>query len=75
MRRGADGKAELVLLDHGLYDRLSPTHREALCNLYKSIIKRDEEGMEKFSRELGVEGEAVQGITHLTLYWLDYLFD
>ncbi|XP_064598910.1 uncharacterized aarF domain-containing protein kinase 5-like isoform X2 [Liolophura sinensis] len=55
VRRGTDGKAELVLLDHGLYDRLSPPHREALCKLYKSIIKRDELGMEQFSRELGVE--------------------
>ena len=59
VRRGKDGKAELVLLDHGLYDRLKPHERKALCQLYKAIIMLQEEDMEKYSKDLGVEGEAL----------------
>nr|KAI8763515.1 hypothetical protein BgiMline_006451 [Biomphalaria glabrata] len=55
IRKGADGKAQLVLLDHGLYDTLSGDHRRALCNLYKAIIMNDEEGMDKNSYKLGVK--------------------
>ncbi|KAI8791316.1 putative aarF domain-containing protein kinase 5 isoform X1 [Biomphalaria glabrata] len=55
IRKGADSKAQLVLLDHGLYDTLSGDHRRALCNLYKAIIMNDEEGMDKNSYKLGVK--------------------
>ncbi|XP_055892324.1 uncharacterized aarF domain-containing protein kinase 5-like isoform X3 [Biomphalaria glabrata] len=55
IRKGADGKVQLVLLDHGLYDTLSGDHRRALCNLYKAIIMNDEEGMDKNSYKLGVK--------------------
>lgn len=57
IRQGKDRKAEVVLLDHGLYDYLQPAHREYLCNLYKAIIMRNEEEMEKFSHLLGVKGQ------------------
>lgn len=56
VQRGADGKARLVLLDHGLYDHLKQSQRKALCRLYKAIIMRQEEDMEKFSLDLGVKG-------------------
>ena len=56
VRRGKDKKAEIVLLDHGLYDHLRPADRENLCNLYKAIIMRNEDEMEKFSHLLGVKG-------------------
>ena len=46
----------MVLLDHGLYEYVQPKDRVALCNLYKAIILRDEEGMQKYSNEMGVEG-------------------
>ncbi|XP_025114972.1 uncharacterized aarF domain-containing protein kinase 5-like isoform X2 [Pomacea canaliculata] len=55
VQRGADGKARLVLLDHGLYDHLKQSQRKALCRLYKAIIMRQEEDMEKFSLDLGVK--------------------
>ncbi|XP_060564472.1 uncharacterized aarF domain-containing protein kinase 5-like isoform X2 [Ruditapes philippinarum] len=54
VRQGKDKKAEIVLLDHGLYDRLQPLHRGYLCNLYKAIIMRNEEEMERYSHLLGV---------------------
>ncbi|XP_028316657.1 putative aarF domain-containing protein kinase 5 isoform X2 [Gouania willdenowi] len=55
VRRGPDNKAELVLLDHGLYEYLSNHDREALCKLWRSIVLRDEAAMEKYSIDLGVK--------------------
>ncbi|KAL5021335.1 hypothetical protein ScPMuIL_000490 [Solemya velum] len=55
VRRGNKGHAQLVLLDHGLYDFLIPNHRHSLCNLYKAIILKKEDDMKKFSQDLGVK--------------------
>ncbi|KAL2080283.1 hypothetical protein ACEWY4_024076 [Coilia grayii] len=55
VRRGPDKKAELVLLDHGLYEYLSKSDRIALCKLWRAIILRDDAGMESYSRDLGVK--------------------
>ncbi|XP_046361231.2 uncharacterized aarF domain-containing protein kinase 5-like isoform X1 [Haliotis rufescens] len=55
VRRSKQGGAELVLLDHGLYDSLSPSHRESLCHLYKAIVMKNEQDMETYSQNLGVE--------------------
>ncbi|KAM9493770.1 putative aarF domain-containing protein kinase 5 isoform 1-T1 [Clarias gariepinus] len=55
VRRGPDKKAELVLLDHGLYEHLSKRDRAALCQLWRSIILRDEAAMMRHSKELGVK--------------------
>ncbi|XP_036421765.1 uncharacterized aarF domain-containing protein kinase 5 [Colossoma macropomum] len=54
VRRGPDKKAELVLLDHGLYEHLSKSDRVALCQLWRSIVLRDEAGMKRYSNDLGV---------------------
>ena len=59
IRRGANGKSQLVLLDHGLYDSLSETNRVSLCKLYKAIILRDEDSMAKYSQQLGVQGQSL----------------
>ncbi|XP_071769469.1 putative aarF domain-containing protein kinase 5 isoform X1 [Centroberyx gerrardi] len=55
VRRGPDNKAELVLLDHGLYEYLSQRDRMSLCKLWRSIVLRDETAMEKYSNALGVK--------------------
>ncbi|XP_005101565.1 uncharacterized aarF domain-containing protein kinase 5 isoform X2 [Aplysia californica] len=55
VRKGQDNKAELVLLDHGLYDRLNGEHRRALCQLYQAIIMKDELAMDYNSNLLGVQ--------------------
>ncbi|XP_030645210.1 putative aarF domain-containing protein kinase 5 isoform X2 [Chanos chanos] len=55
VRRGPDKKAELVLLDHGLYEYLSKSDRVALCKLWRSIILRDEAAMKRYSHDLGVK--------------------
>ncbi|XP_059206101.1 uncharacterized aarF domain-containing protein kinase 5 isoform X2 [Centropristis striata] len=54
VRRGPDNKAELVLLDHGLYEFLSQRDRVSLCKLWRSIVLRDQAAMEKYSKKLGV---------------------
>ncbi|XP_046581255.1 uncharacterized aarF domain-containing protein kinase 5-like [Haliotis rubra] len=59
VRRSKHGGAELVLLDHGLYDSLTPPHREALCYLYKAIVMKNEQDMETYSKNLGVEDHGV----------------
>ncbi|XP_022071858.1 uncharacterized aarF domain-containing protein kinase 5 [Acanthochromis polyacanthus] len=55
VRRGPDNKAELVLLDHGLYEYLSEQDRESLCKLWRSIVLRDEQEMKMHSKALGVK--------------------
>lgn len=55
VRRGPDNKAELVLLDHGLYEYLSQHDREAVCKLWRSIVLRDEAEMKQQSSALGVK--------------------
>lgn len=55
VRRGPDGKAELVLLDHGLYQFLDEKDRSALCQLWRTIILRDEAAMKKHAAALGVK--------------------
>lgn len=54
VRKDKNGKAQLVLLDHGLYDYLSDRDRVRLCHLYKAIIHRDEAMMKHYSSQLGV---------------------
>ncbi|XP_055654860.1 LOW QUALITY PROTEIN: uncharacterized aarF domain-containing protein kinase 5 [Falco peregrinus] len=55
VRRGPDGKAQIVLLDHGLYEFLSERDRAALCQLWRAIVLRDDTAMRLRSAELGVE--------------------
>ncbi|KAM4864967.1 putative aarF domain-containing protein kinase 5 isoform 4-T4 [Thomomys bottae] len=55
VRKGPDGKAELVLLDHGLYQFLDEKDRSALCQLWRAIILRDDAAMKTHSAALGVE--------------------
>ncbi|CAD5115548.1 DgyrCDS4513 [Dimorphilus gyrociliatus] len=55
VRKGRNGKAELILLDHGLYETIKPAERINLCKMFKSIILNDENGMKKYSSYLGVD--------------------
>ncbi|XP_065281512.1 uncharacterized aarF domain-containing protein kinase 5 isoform X1 [Dermacentor albipictus] len=54
VEKGKDGKARIVLLDHGLYECISKENRLSLCQLWKSIIMNDRIGMKTHSLELGV---------------------
>ncbi|XP_025050568.1 uncharacterized aarF domain-containing protein kinase 5, partial [Alligator sinensis] len=55
VRKGPDGKAQLVLLDHGLYEFLSEGDRAALCQLWQAIILRNDAAMKVHSAALGVK--------------------
>ncbi|XP_049828019.1 uncharacterized aarF domain-containing protein kinase 5-like [Schistocerca gregaria] len=55
VRKGKNGKAELVLLDHGLYEYLPSTIRQSLCKLWKSIVMNDHPSMKRYAAELGVK--------------------
>ncbi|XP_037088431.1 uncharacterized aarF domain-containing protein kinase 5-like isoform X1 [Pollicipes pollicipes] len=57
VRRDRDGRAELVLLDHGLYQRLSDNVRTSLANLWKAIVLNDHPNMARFAKQLGVSDE------------------
>ncbi|CAF3588152.1 unnamed protein product [Adineta steineri] len=48
---------QIVLLDHGLYVTISPKDREALCQLWKAIILKDEIKMKQYSTALGVQAK------------------
>jgi len=56
VRRGSNGKAELVLLDHGLYEYLPPSVRQPLCRLWKAIVTNSHADMKTYASELGVKG-------------------
>ena len=72
IRKGKDKKAQLVLLDHGLYDTLTPQNRQSLSLLYKAIVLRDEDSMEKYSKELGVDGNIIFTLVCCVTYTLMY---
>ncbi|XP_028726796.1 uncharacterized aarF domain-containing protein kinase 5 isoform X2 [Peromyscus leucopus] len=55
VRKGPDGKAELVLLDHGLYQFLDEKDRSSLCQLWRAIILRDDTAMKTHAAALGVQ--------------------
>ncbi|XP_060133524.1 uncharacterized aarF domain-containing protein kinase 5 isoform X1 [Zootoca vivipara] len=57
VRKGPDGKVQLILLDHGLYEILHENEREALCKLWHAIILRDDAGMQMYSKQLGVKAQ------------------
>ncbi|KAK7819944.1 hypothetical protein U0070_007636 [Myodes glareolus] len=55
VRRHSDtGKAEIVLLDHGLYQVLTEEFRLDYCHLWQSLIWTDMERVKQYSQRLGV---------------------
>ncbi|XP_059350365.1 uncharacterized aarF domain-containing protein kinase 5-like isoform X3 [Daphnia carinata] len=56
VRKRKKGDAEIVLLDHGLYEELPSNVRKSLCRLWSSIILNDHAGMKRHAAELGVNG-------------------
>lgn len=52
-RKLANGKTQIVLLDHGLYRSFPNPHRKWYCKLWKAIILRDQDKIEKYGRKLG----------------------
>lgn len=57
IRKTTKGDAELVLLDHGLYQEVPEKVRTALNFMWKAIVLNDHVNMKKYSNELGVESK------------------
>ncbi|XP_064216007.1 uncharacterized aarF domain-containing protein kinase 5 [Tribolium castaneum] len=57
--RRVEGKTQLVLLDHGLYQRLKPQEMVALSHMWKAIVLQDHAQMKFYSKQLGVEDYVV----------------
>ncbi|XP_036398543.1 aarF domain-containing protein kinase 1 [Megalops cyprinoides] len=47
-------KTQIVLLDHGLYQVLNQDFRLNYCRLWQALMKADMQGIERYSRRLGV---------------------
>ena len=57
--RSKRGRAELVLLDHGLYRRLSDDFRLEYAGLWRSLVFGDEAGIRRHAAGLNA-GDSVQ---------------
>lgn len=55
MIRARNGKCQVVVLDHGLYEEMGNKEREALAGLWVAIVEGDHKGMAKCGKELNVE--------------------
>lgn len=53
--RKNNGKEELIILDHGLYQSISKDVRLSLCQFWEATVLRDEKAMKKYSQQLQVE--------------------
>lgn len=59
VRKDSHGEAQLVLLDHGLYENIGNRERVALANMYKAIVLKDEPAMRTHSEDLNVKGTSI----------------
>lgn len=55
VRVNPTGQWQLVVLDHGMYRRLTPHFRAAYCRLWKALVMRDDDLGRTATRELGLE--------------------
>ncbi|XP_071635405.1 uncharacterized aarF domain-containing protein kinase 5-like [Temnothorax longispinosus] len=55
VRKGKDKKAQIVLLDHGLYEHVSEKTRQTLCNFWESMVLRNDSSLKTFAQDLNVE--------------------
>lgn len=54
---GVKPNFQVVLLDHGMYRRLSETFRHSYCQLWKAFMTRDEALGKAATRALGLDDE------------------
>lgn len=55
IRPGKDKKAEIVLLDHGLYETLPNDIRVALCHFWEAIVLMDHDEMKKYAARMNIK--------------------
>lgn len=54
IRPGKDKRAEVVLLDHGLYETLPNDIRDALCHFWEAIVLMDHQAMQKHAARMNI---------------------
>ncbi|CAE7344882.1 abkD [Symbiodinium sp. KB8] len=59
---------QLVVLDHGMYRRLSPSFRQAYCALWEALMLRDEELGRRAAIQMGLEGQAYDALSLMLTY-------
>jgi aarF domain-containing kinase len=59
---------QLVILDHGMYRRLTPQFRAAYCRLWKALITQDLEAGQRASIELGLGADAYDALSLILTY-------
>lgn len=59
VRRGDDrgGSPQIVLLDHGLYQRIPAETRQPLARVWQAVVENDHSAMKRFCRLLRVQSE------------------
>lgn len=55
LRKGKNGKPEIVLVDHGLYRRLDREFQVSYASLWKNLMLADLKGIKEACTELGAE--------------------
>lgn len=70
VRKGKDGKAQIVLLDHGLYEHMPEKTRHTLCNLWESIVLRDENSLKTLANDLNVKGTYEFSVVNLFILYI-----
>lgn len=49
-----NGKADIILLDHGLYEELPENVRGPLCEFWEATVLRDDKKMKEAARKINV---------------------
>lgn len=57
MIRKQNDKTQLVIIDHGLYQKISDKDRLNLSFMWKAIVLGNRDEMRKYSTLLGVDGD------------------
>lgn len=61
IRRLANGRAELVLIDHGLYSYLEPNFRRQYCQLWKALLTFDNKTIQGIANDWGINAAEFLG--------------
>jgi aarF domain-containing kinase len=69
-QEGKANKAEIVVLDHGLYEELPIKSRTALCKVWKAVVEGDHQSMRTGCAELGVVEDYRLFCIALTQRWV-----
>jgi aarF domain-containing kinase len=66
-RSPTTGQPQLVVLDHGMYRRLTPTFRAGYCRLWQALVMRDDELGLQACRELGLDDDSYDVLSLMLL--------